>query len=191
MRILWKSVMSIIINNGPKKFISNVIGRYINSPEQRLIQGVTALGIQPFIDYNNDSADQETRAVSVARTIGKIVAGTITGVLIRYAAIYATKAFSEYKIQKIISGYVESVGAKSKKDIFMPNLSFERPSKTPKEFKTMYDNYIKTMGTLVATFTMLFTNFLVDAPFTKYITKKLTPVVKRHINPKEANNESC
>ena len=45
--------MSIIINTRAEKFISNFIGKHINSPEQRLIQGVTALAMQPFIDYNN------------------------------------------------------------------------------------------------------------------------------------------
>ena len=76
--------MSIVVNNKTRNFVADKIGKYINSPEQRLIQGATALFMQPVIDYFNHSADDETRAVSVARTIGKIIAGTCVGVAVRY-----------------------------------------------------------------------------------------------------------
>ena len=89
--------MSIILSNKAEKVIS-YIGKNINSPEQRLIQGATALVSQPVIDYYNKKADDETRAVSVARTIGKIVAGTLVGVAIRYASIAAAKQFSRFTI---------------------------------------------------------------------------------------------
>lgn len=79
--------MPIVINSEKHRLFVNKIGNVLNSPEQRLILGATALATQPFIDFYNRSADEETRAVSTARTIGKIVAGTLTGVLIRYGAI--------------------------------------------------------------------------------------------------------
>ena len=82
--------MSIVISNRAEKIVTG-IGKYINSPEQRFIQGATALATQPFIDLNNRSADEDTRAVSVARTIGKIVAGTVVGVGVRYATIFIAK----------------------------------------------------------------------------------------------------
>ena len=93
--------MSIVVNNKSRTFIADVIGKHINSPEQRLIQGATALFMQPVIDYFNHSADDETRAVSVARTIGKIIAGTCVGVAVRYGAIYCAKNFANYTVTKI------------------------------------------------------------------------------------------
>lgn len=50
------------------------VGSEISSPENRLILGVTALMSQPFIDAHNKSVDEDTRKVSVCRTIAKIVA---------------------------------------------------------------------------------------------------------------------
>lgn len=186
--------MSLVVNNNSRRFISNVIGKYINSPEQRLIQGVTALAIQPLIDYWNHSADDETRAVSVSRTIGKIVAGTAVGVLVRYGSIAAARKFSRYAYKEIEGGFVKAVGPLRKKDIFMPNLIFENPTKTPKNFKVMHENFVKTMGTLLATFAMVFTNFAIDAPLTKIITKSLTPTIKKRIEKdrkREVNNAAC
>lgn len=177
--------MSIVVSEKSRRFVSNIIGKYINSPEQRLIQGVTALAMQPVIDYYNHRADDETRAVSVARTIGKIIAGTAVGVLVRYGAIYSAKKFSCYAFKEIESGFVKAVGPLRKRDVFMPDLTFDNPSKTPKEFKVMHDNFVKTMGTLVATFAMVFTNFLADAPLTKIITKALTPAVMKKIKNEE------
>ena len=178
--------MSLIINNNSRKFISDIIGKRINSPEQRLIQGVTALAIQPAIDYNNHKADKETRAISVARTIGKIVAGTLTGVAIRYASIALTKKFSQYKIQEIIldkgQELVKKIVPKTSKDVFMPTINFANPTMTAEKFAEKYDNYIKAMGTVLACVTMMFTNFLIDAPLTKLITKWLTPSVHTQIS---------
>lgn len=183
--------MSIIVNNNSRKFITDFVGKRINSPEQRLIQGVTALAIQPVIDYNNDSADKQTRAVSVARTIGKILAGMATGVLIRYATIYLTKRFSQYTIQEIVKDkgaeFVKKIVPKAKKDIFMPTIHFEKPTLSPEKFQEKYNNYIKAMGTVVACFTMMFTNFLIDAPLTKFITKLLTPTIKEQIDEDKAS----
>ena len=178
--------MSIIINRKAENFISEFVGKRINSPEQRLLQGLTALGMQPFIDYNNKSADPDTRAVSVARTIGKIVAGTVAGVTIRYASIYLAKAFSRYTLTEG-EKFITSIKRKSKKDILLPNFKPEfYKNMTKEEFETKYDNTIKTIGTLIATVSMIFTNFLVDAPLTKIITKRLTNRIKKHIEKKQA-----
>ena len=58
-------------------------GEKISSAEQRLILGASALMSQPFIDWNNKNVDEKTRKVSVARTVAKIIAGTLTGYYIR------------------------------------------------------------------------------------------------------------
>ena len=174
--------MTIVVNNKTRNFVADKIGKYINSPEQRLIQGATALFMQPVIDYFNHSADDETRAVSVARTIGKIIAGTCVGVAVRYGAIYCAKNFARYSVTKIENNFVKSVAPMRKRDIFMPKITYDNPSKTPKEFARMHNNYVKTMGTILATFAMVFTNFLIDAPITKAITKWLTPVFRNKIS---------
>lgn len=182
--------MSIIVNNRTRNFLTNYVGKYINSPEQRLIQGVTAMSIQPFVDYYNKKADDETRAVSVSRTIGKIIAGTLVGVGVRYLSIYATKQFSRYTIKEVLNKdgieLVKKVVPKSKKDIFMPILNFKTPNKTAEQFQEKYNNYIKTMGTVVACFAMMFTNFAFDAPLTKWITSKLTPIMRNKIANQKA-----
>ncbi len=179
--------MSIILSKNTEKTIS-YIGKNINSPEQRLIQGVTALMSQPFIDYYNKDADEQTRAVSVARTIGKIVAGTLVGVLVRYASIAVTKRFSRFTLTEG-EKYITSIKRKTKQDRLLPNFSPEYYKEmTKKEFIRKYNNDIKTLGTILATVAMVFTNFLIDAPLTRIITNALTGRIKRHIE-KTKNTE--
>lgn len=181
--------MSIIVNSKVRNYIAINIGQHINSPQQRLIQGATALAMQPFIDFHNKKADEDTRAVSVARTIGKIVAGTAVGVGVRFAAIWATKKFSAHDLivaRKAGEEIVTGIKKKSKKDIFTPVLTAMKGKWTPEEFEIRYDRYVKTMGTVVATVAMIFTNFLIDAPLTKVITKVLTKPVRAFIDEKES-----
>ena len=186
--------MSIVISNKVRRYFTKNIGQTLHSPHQRFIQGVTALAIQPLIDYNNKKADNETRAVSTARTIGKIVAGTFTGVIIRAAFIAAARKFSRYKINPNAK-FITEIIKKSKKDIFTPNLKLDKPVRID-DFIAGYDNYIKTMGNIAATITMLFTNFLIDAPLTALITNVLHRSIKNHIdkaspnNPQEVKNAS-
>ena len=117
--------MSIVIKPNTEKFVSEFVGKHINSPEQRLIQGATALAMQPLIDFNNKAADDDTRAVSVARTIGKIIAGTIVGVGVRYASIYAAKQFSRYTLKEGPK-YLTQINRKSKRDILLPKFDCEK-----------------------------------------------------------------
>ena len=65
---------------------------------------------------------------------------------------------------------------------------------TEKEFIQKYNNVIKTLGTILATVAMVFTNFLIDAPLTKIITNALTHTVKKQIEKEkkpEVNNASA
>lgn len=173
--------MSIIIGNRAENIISNIIGKRINSPEQRLLQGVTALAFQPFIDFKNKKADDETRAVSVSRTIGKIVAGTLVGVCVRYTCIALAKYFSRFVVEEG-EKYITAIKRKSNKDFLLPKFTPEYYQEMTKdEFLTKYDNTIKVIGTVLATVAMIFTNFFVDAPLTKKITKFLTPKVREFI----------
>lgn len=155
------------------------IGEQISSPENRLILGVSALMSQPFIDLYNKKVDEDTRKVSAARTVAKIIAGTLTGVLIRSGCIHAIDAFTKYpsqitpdmKFKKLRSLFAPSEG-------LLNDLSY----------------YKKSLGTIISLFVMVFTNFLIDAPLTKYLTNKFVDRInekKQAANKqtKEASNE--
>ena len=141
-----------------KKMVNGIkkTGEKISSAEQRLILGASALMSQPFIDANNKRVDEKTRKVSVARTIAKIVAGTFTGYFIRKGCIKGIKALSQ----------VEGKNVSKWKSIFTP--------KNIKDNTTdAFLQYRNAMGTVVALVVMMFTNFLIDAPLTKFLTNAL------------------
>lgn len=133
------------------------VGKKVSSPQNRLILGVSALMSQPFIDLHNKKVDEDTRKVSAARTVAKIIAGTLTGVLIRSGCIHAINAFS--KLPREIK----------------PDMKFKklRMLFTPSEkFCADLDQYKKSLGTILSLFIMVFTNFAIDAPLTKFLTNK-------------------
>ncbi len=132
------------------------IGRDISSAENRLILGVSALMTQPFIDAKNKNVDEETRKVSVCRTIAKIIAGTFTGYFIRKGCIKAIKAWSK----------IPAPGIPKYKTLFTPKGA---RSTNTEAFK----QYQNAMGTVAALVVMLFSNFLIDAPLTKFLTNLL------------------
>lgn len=122
----------------------------------RLALGATALATQPAIDLYNDKVDKKTREVSCARTIGKIIAGTITGVAIRWGFIKLVRE--------------NSVIAKNAEKSFK---SFFTPSKATKVTHA-FKQYQNNIGTLLAIGAMLVTNFAIDAPLTQFLTNHLT-----------------
>ena len=131
------------------------IGKNISSPENRFILGATALMSQPFIDLSNKKVDEDTRKVSAARTVAKIIAGTATGVLIRSGCIHAVNAFT--KLPREIR---PDMKFKTLRTLLTPS---EKVCKNLAEYKN-------AMGTIIATVVMMFTNFLIDAPLTKFLT---------------------
>lgn len=169
-RTLRQRVMSTIPNmelSGNVGWISKA-GEKISSAEQRLILGASALMSQPFIDAHNKNVDEKTRKVSVARTIAKIIAGTATGFAIRKGCIKAIKAMS----------HPHGPNVPKWKSFFTP----KDISKTNTDAFAQYRN---AMGTVVALVVMMFTNFLIDAPLTKFLTNKL---IKKEEDKVSANN---
>jgi len=144
------------------KTISTIkkLGKEITSAENRLILGVTALMSQPFIDAHNRSVDQETRRVSVARTIAKIIAGTTTGFLIRKGAIKAVEKFSKELPKEGLPWYKSIFTSKPP-----PGVKLDINSLT-------YKQYQNAFGTLIAIIAMMVTNFAIDAPLTKFLTNR-------------------
>lgn len=184
-----------VINSSTINNVLDKIGTKINSPEQRLIQGVVAIGIQPFIDFRNKGTDDDTRAVSTARTIGKIIAGTTVGVCVRAASIALTKNFSKFKINgqeiTLAKKLTEQIAAGTKiikfekagkGSIFTPDIASKVIDMTVEDFERRYNHFTKTWGTILGVCAMVFTNFLIDVPITKAITKHLTPKIKAKID---------
>ncbi len=177
---LVNCVMTINIIHNAKKAVVNLLpparfrdGEFLHDkPERvaelidpattRLIMGATALAFQPFIDYRNRGVDEETRRVSVARTVAKILVCTATGFAIRKGCISLVKKFSQKPTQAFYPNAGHNIDVKDK-DILTKLKSI---------------NYVNTMGTCVALGVMLFTNFLIDAPLTKFFTNLLVKKTK-------------
>ena len=136
------------------------IGKNISSPENRLILGVTALMSQPFIDLHNRKVDEETRKVSAARTVAKIIAGTLTGVLVRKGCIKAIDAFS-----KLPSELAASTKYPRLRTLFTPDSAIAG-------VLTDLTHHKNALGTFLSLFVMTITNFAIDAPLTKFLTNK-------------------
>ncbi len=146
----------------------------IVSPENnRLILGATAILTQPFIDMNNKKVDEDTRKFSTARTVAKIIAGTGVGYLVRLSCIKAIEAFSKLPHE------------------ITPNMRFAkfRSLFLPKDISLIDSmvTYKKSVGTILGMFVMLFTNFLLDAPITKFLTNRF--VSKMHISASKPEND--
>ena len=152
------------------------IGKKISSPQNRLILGVTALMSQPFIDLHNRKVDEDTRKVSAARTVAKIIAGTTTGVLIRYGCIKAID-------------YCSMLPEQISKSTRFPKLrSLFTPSSKVTALLKDLSHYKKALGTIVSLAVMVVTNFLIDAPLTKYLTNKF--IDKNNLNKNIPNPQS-
>lgn len=147
-------------------------GEKISSPENRLILGVSALMSQPFIDLSNKRVDEDTRKVSAARTVAKIIAGTTTGVIIRYGCIKAIDYCS--KLPQELS---KTARFKTLRTLLTPDSAVAGVLKDLTQHKN-------ALGTIISLFVMLFTNFLIDAPATKFLTNKF--VDKFHLNERKA-----
>ena len=154
-----------IVNIVPEMTISNEktlkglkwVGEKVSSPENRLILGVTALMSQPFIDLNNKKVNEDTRKVSAARTVAKIIAGTTTGVLIRSGCIHAIDAFT-----KLPTEITPDMKFKKLRTLFTPSAGILKD----------LNQYKKSLGTILSLGVMVVTNFLLDAPLTKFLTNK-------------------
>jgi len=143
------------------------IGKNLSSAENRLILGASALMSQPFIDAANKDVDDETRRYSICRTVAKILAGTFTGYTIRKLCIKSIDAFT-----KLPNEIKPEMKFKRLRSCLLPTI------KSTAEELAQYKN---ALGTLMALGVMVFTNFIIDAPLTKWLTNVFTG----HTKPKE------
>ena len=93
---------------------------------------------------------------TAARTVAKIIAGTLTGVAIRSGCIHAIDAFT-----KRADEITPNMKFKNLRTLFMPDVVLKN-----------LNQYKKSLGTIMSLGIMVFTNFLVDAPLTKFLTNK-------------------
>ena len=152
------------------------IGRNISSPQNRLILGASALMSQPFIDLNNKKVDEDTRKVSAARTVAKILAGTLTGFFVRYGCIKSIDFCS-----KLPTELAASTKHKWLKTLFTPDSAISGVLSDLNQYK-------KALGSFIALVVMLFTNFAIDAPLTKYLTNKFVDKYNLNKNTKLPHN---
>ena len=136
----------MIISNKYIKRGLEYAGKRLHAPEQRLILGATALATQPFIDLNNKSVDKETRMTSVARTLAKIIAGTLVGVIVRQAGISLVKHYTQFepiidKQKNLVTGIIRKKG----KDFFVPMFAGKNKfiSMSPEELQKRFNTPIK------------------------------------------------
>jgi len=175
----------LIIKNNLLNKCLNWAGKTLHAPEQRILIGATGLATQPFIDLSNKNVDKETRKTSAWRTVAKIIAGTVVGVAVRYWGIAFVKKYSQYDTV-IKNGLVQKIIPKKGRGFFVPMLTKPlTPGNTSilpiaeDALKKRFDKYIKSMGTFVATIAMIGTNFLCDAPATKWLTEKFLNFQKK------------
>lgn len=168
----------------------NWLGDDFDSAMQRLVSGVTAILTQPFFDLNNKNTDEKTRKTSCARTMGKIIAGTCTGVLIREACIQAAKKFTQNenfertlaeKAKESGKTYTPKTEFKAWQQCLLPDKM--KKAATYREIK----KYRGAVGTFAAVVIMIFTNFLVDAPLTTFLTNKFVKKMNSNSEQKAQN----
>ena len=147
------------------KTISSVLRRFseFSSPEQRMFLGVTALFTQPFIDLNNKRVNEDTRLMSFARTLSKIIIGTTVGVLVRKECIKIARDYTKMTAIDKVAGVGKYAVAAEKNSFLSP--------KYVRSYNEIYrDNYVNALGTFAGIGVSLFTNFLIDAPLTQIFT---------------------
>lgn len=156
------------------------VGKYVSSPEQRLLLGATALATQPFIDYNNKNVDENTRMISVARTLAKIIAGTAVGVGVRYGCIKLAEKYGKTVLEELGKNRIK-VSPQTKNDIFAPD--FKNLYMSKEKFEKRLAAHRATMGTILATVVMVGTNFLIDAPLTRFLTGQFSKFITKNKQP--------
>lgn len=168
----YNAIKNHTVREGGNKFYK-IAGETISSAEVRLILGFTALLSQPFIDFHNRKQDEETRIVSVCRTVAKIIAGATTGFLIRKGSIKLIQACSKYPVE---------------------NFPKWRTILTPKDIPVIEADKLKRtqewIGTYLSLGVMLFTNFLIDAPLTKFLTNVFASQAKCNPDKKEMRGKA-
>ena len=159
-RKLFDLIPNISIKNNDRLKILNKAGDIRGRPmPNMLIMGATAIVSQPFIDEHNKRVDKDTARTARNRTIGKIVAGTAVGCVVRGL------------IFKLINSCTnEDISVDRWNNVLTPrNTTTVRPSMLPNRLR----NYRTALSTIVAMIVMIGTNIAFDLPLTNMISNAL------------------
>ena len=151
---------------------------------QKLVMSAGEVTIAPAIDIGvgkaitaitneKDGRTNQSSKVQAVRTISQTIGGTATGIVIRMACIGAATALCMKAGQKVgndLGGKIGAILAESElgKGRISPENVYAYSEKMA--------SWGKSLGGAAATMVMMFTNFLIDAPFINWINKKISPV---------------
>ena len=153
----------------------NNFDNWISRPDvNRGVMGATALVTQPFIDASNHKVDEETRKVSICRTIAKIIAGTGVGMFVVRGPLY-----------KAITSMTNINGKSKYSKKLIPKIFLQEMSNNEKFLK----NYRSALSMSIALGAMCVTNFVLDAPLTIALTNLFKDKVSEKSKEKEVKNE--
>lgn len=116
------------------------IGRHIDTPQQRLAIGSTALILHPIIDLTNKKVDKKTKEKAASRSIARAIIGTITGLAVRMSCLKLGDVLVKNR-NKFVN--IEALKTASEKNL---------------------KNYASVIGNVMALLIMLVTNFTIDMP---------------------------
>lgn len=150
----------------------NKIGKALASPHyNRAALGLGAIITQPAIDRYNPNVDNNTALASSYRTTGKIIACSSVGFCVRGGC---------YKITDKFANASKEEGS----TILTPKAILKETN--PELRKNMLKLHKNAFSTVFALAVMVFTNFLIDAPLTTFISNYLIKRDKRLTPQKEA-----
>jgi len=158
---------------------SVIAQKIVMSGSEALIGPVIDIGVGKAITKATDEKDGRTNQsskVQAIRTFSQSVGGTITGVIIRAIFIGASA---------LAVGKIASNPGNKLYNILNPD---KIPEKELYKFANIKGNWGKAIGGAVATIVMLFTNFIIDAPFINRINKSMTNLFDGKNPKKEENN---
>ena len=153
--------------------IGKYAGKYIDSPEQRLILALATLMFKPAIDLKY--ARDDKKIDTALKTTAKGLAGGITGVAIRGAFLKLTEKYIGYDCinNRLISKQNRL------NSLFLPKISQQIKEDYPELVKLRIAKYSNTLGSLFAiAFMILFSNSNIDVPLTNDLQDLLSGVVK-------------
>ncbi len=164
-RRIFQYIPNMTVNG---EALAGKVGTILSRPDVgRAILGATALTTQPFIDYYNPRVDRDTATVSTSRTIGKIIAGTTVGCLVRSACYYGSRALTN-----------TNANAKEWQKILLPSETMIQY--LSKRNADWIKNYRSTLALLVGLFVMLGTNVMLDVPLTHMISKRVLKLFRKY-----------
>ena len=167
----FKSLPNKDINN-PAKL--NKLGHALASPHwNRLALGVAAISTQPFIDYYNPKVDKDTAMASALRTTAKALVCTTVGFIVRG---------SSYKLVEKLANPTKAEGS----TLLTPKEILKETNIEKKLHKLKLHK--NTVSTTLALLVMMFTNVLIDAPYTTKLTNKFLELYKQYKSSQEDIN---